>query len=113
MSVPNQNYILIYLFNLLSMDELQWHLFWFRITLFNGGHNIPHPYDITLNGKYLYVSDDTMQAVLKINVLDPRNDLVMLNQTANSRLNLYQIDFASVERQPQCEYWIQKDCNFK
>lgn len=70
-----------------------------RVTLFNGGHNIPHPYDISILQRNIYVTDFTTQSILNISRLDPRNDMTPITQSDNNKLSIYQIEMAAVERQ--------------
>ncbi|XP_067949899.1 low-density lipoprotein receptor-related protein 2-like [Watersipora subatra] len=70
-----------------------------RKILLNGGQTIPHPYDLTINGHMLYITDKTKLGVFTLDVLDPRNTLQLTQQPSNSLKTVYQIDYASLAKQ--------------
>ena len=70
----------------------------YRKVLVGGGTYIPHPYDLTLSGHTLYITDQTKMAVVTLDVLNPRNTLSVIDQAAD-RKYVFQVDYVSTAKQ--------------
>lgn len=69
-----------------------------RKVLFDGGHNIPYPFDITVDRHMLYFTDQTRMGVMSLDVLNPRDSLRLVEQGSQKKY-VYQIDYASAAKQ--------------
>ena len=67
--------------------------------LFNGGHNIPHPKDISIFQQNAYVIDSTTMGLLNISRLNPRNNISFNAQPDDYQTQINQIEISAIERQ--------------